>query len=90
MSFMDEHCIFFTNEEESKLDHTMLHEDFKRIVERYLLTQLAEVGISEHEFCRACSMDGTSCEVNATVLEQLLAVDDFRVFKAMMIRRNVG
>jgi len=29
MSFLDEHCIIFDNEEENKLEYTPIHKEFK-------------------------------------------------------------
>ena len=36
MSFLDEYCIVFDNEEENKLEYTKIHGDFKKLVEELI------------------------------------------------------
>jgi hypothetical protein len=36
MSFLDEYCISFDDEEENKLEHTTVHNNFKKLVETLL------------------------------------------------------
>ena len=47
MSFLDEYCIIFDNEEENKLEYTKIHNDFKKLVEELLGHLLAELEISQ-------------------------------------------
>jgi hypothetical protein len=47
MSFLDEHCIIFENEDENKLEYTPIHSNFKRLVEDLISNLLAELGVSE-------------------------------------------
>jgi len=47
MSFLDEHCIVFDNEEENKLEFTTIHNDFCKIVEDLLNELMTELGITE-------------------------------------------
>lgn len=46
MSFLDEYCIIFDNEEENKLEYTKIHGDFKKLVEELLGHLLAEMEIT--------------------------------------------
>jgi len=54
MSFLDEHCICFDNEEENKLEFTKIHKDFKEMVEKLLEELMTELGVTEEQFYGAC------------------------------------
>jgi len=47
MSFLDEHCIIFENEDENKLEYTPIHNNFKKLVEDLISNLLAELGVTE-------------------------------------------
>ena len=55
MSFLDEHCIIFDNEEENKLEYTPIHYEFKKIVEDLIGELIAELGVTQEIFMAACS-----------------------------------
>eukprot|EP00512_Aurantiochytrium_limacinum_P014030 CAMPEP_0171573848 /NCGR_PEP_ID=MMETSP0961-20121227/5001_1 /TAXON_ID=87120 /ORGANISM="Aurantiochytrium limacinum, Strain ATCCMYA-1381" /LENGTH=374 /DNA_ID=CAMNT_0012129041 /DNA_START=143 /DNA_END=1267 /DNA_ORIENTATION=- len=91
MTYIDETCAIFDNEEENKLSHTNSHMDFKELVERLLTEHLTEVGISAEDFYEACEVAYKSDEatdVARRIVEQLVACEDFLTFKAIMFRRN--
>ena len=46
MSFLDEFCIGFDNEEENKLEYTKIHFDFKKLVEDLIGELIAELGVT--------------------------------------------
>jgi hypothetical protein len=46
MSFLDEKCVVFDNEDENKLEYTALHKEFSSIVEELIGELLAELGIT--------------------------------------------
>jgi len=46
MSFLDENCIVFDNEDENKLEYTNLHNSFKKIIEELLGELMAELGVT--------------------------------------------
>lgn len=58
MSFLDEYCIIFDNEEENKLEYTKIHNDFKKLVEELLGHLLAEMEITQEQFMQACEKAG--------------------------------
>jgi hypothetical protein len=90
LSFIDEHCIFFDSEEENKLSHSEVHNQFRDIVERLLVQQLAEIGISAEDFAKACEVAiAGQRDAHKVVLDQIFACDDFRVFKKLMVKRNI-
>jgi len=91
MTFIDETCAIFDNEEESKLAHTTAHEEFKELVENLLTQHLAEIGTSTDDFYEACEVIYASNHhsgVAVKIVEQLVACDDFLTFKALMFKRN--
>jgi hypothetical protein len=45
MSFLDEYCIIFDNEDENKLEYTPIHHSFKKLVEELIGELLAELGV---------------------------------------------
>ena len=46
MSFIDEYCIVFDNEDENKFEFTNIHKEFKKIVDELLCELIAEFEIS--------------------------------------------
>ena len=66
MSFIDEYCTVFDDEEENKLEFTKIHkvrrkslllnyfQDFKKIVEDLLQELMKELGVSDEQFVDAC------------------------------------
>jgi len=48
MSFLDENCIQFDcKEEENKLEFTMVHNNFKKLVEGLLQELMSELGVTD-------------------------------------------
>lgn len=87
--FVDENCTIFENQEENKLEYTLVHNSFKQLVEDLLTIHLAELSLSTEQFTRFCQHGLTgSSELHRSLVEQLISVDDFLVFKAMMLKRN--
>ena len=87
MGFIDEHCAVFDDEEENKLEFTVVHTEFKRLVESLLSDFLCEVGVPPERFVDVLA-NSAHDELNDFVLASILTVDDFPQFKAMMVRRN--
>ena len=46
MSFLDEYCIVFDNEDENKLEYTSIHNEFKKLVEELIGELLAELEVT--------------------------------------------
>ena len=84
LSFVDEHCLHFTGEEENSIILSKLHEEFKLIVDRVIADVLEEAGMTEEEFCDSCKAG----YVNQKIISQILALDDFLIFKRIMFERN--
>eukprot|EP00931_Biecheleriopsis_adriatica_P045476 TRINITY_DN26049_c0_g1_i1.p1 TRINITY_DN26049_c0_g1~~TRINITY_DN26049_c0_g1_i1.p1 ORF type:complete len:415 (-),score=120.33 TRINITY_DN26049_c0_g1_i1:101-1345(-) len=87
--FVDENCAIFENQEENKLEYTLVHNAFKQLVEDLLTVHMTELQVSTEEFTRFCQNGlAGSDNVHRSLVEQLISVDDFLVFKAMMLKRN--
>ena len=64
MTFLDEKCVAFDNEEENKLEFTGIHnvsissssykKEFKKIVENLLEELMRELGVTDQQFVDAC------------------------------------
>ena len=87
MSFLDEYCIAFDNEEENKLEYTKIHNDFKKLVEELLDHLLAELEISYEVFLEACEKASEN-PIHKRIVDQIIAVDNFIAFKKLMTKRN--
>ncbi|EFJ43687.1 hypothetical protein VOLCADRAFT_96068 [Volvox carteri f. nagariensis] len=89
MSFIDEKCLIFTPEEENKLEYTTCHNEFKELVDKLLTDFLLELGVGPEEFYKTVSAAQETDQLTAFVVQTILTVDDFLMFKAMMVRRNI-
>mmetsp|Transcript_14246 Transcript_14246/g.19261 ORF Transcript_14246/g.19261 Transcript_14246/m.19261 type:complete len:106 (+) Transcript_14246:139-456(+) len=87
MSFLDEHCVIFDNEEENKLEFTQIHKDFKEMVEKLLGELMEELGVTEEQFFSACEQAKDN-PLHKKVVAQITAVDSFLAFKKLMVKRN--
>ena len=100
MSFIDEYCTVFDDEEENKLEFTKIHmvsgqfysrrvQDFKKIVEDLLQELMKELGVSNEQFVEACTKAGESGNpIHKKIVDQILAVENFLAFKRLMVKRN--
>ena len=87
MSFLDEHCILFDNEEENKLEYTPIHNQFKNLVEELIGHLLAELGVTQEQFMDACQKAFIN-PIHKKIVDQITAVDNFIAFKKLMCKRN--
>ena len=89
MTFIDENCVIFDNDEENKLIYTEKHREFCQLIDNLLCSHLAEIGVAELQFAKAVEAGYQRRDVNRKVFDQIIAVDDFLTFKKMMVKRNV-
>lgn len=89
--FVDERCIIFDATcEENKLEYTLCHNEFKQLIDSLFMVHLLEVDITPEQFEHFCQHGlQNSKGLHHLLVEQLLSVDDFLTFKAMMCKRNV-
>ncbi|XP_027687992.1 cilia- and flagella-associated protein 36 isoform X1 [Chelonia mydas] len=89
LEFMEQKCAVFDDEEESKLSYTEIHQEYKALVEKLLEGYLKEVGINEENFKEACSSPLAKSHTSQAILQPVLAAEDFRLFKEMMVQKNI-
>eukprot|EP01065_Artemidia_motanka_P042318 TRINITY_DN5654_c0_g1_i3.p1 TRINITY_DN5654_c0_g1~~TRINITY_DN5654_c0_g1_i3.p1 ORF type:complete len:411 (+),score=149.09 TRINITY_DN5654_c0_g1_i3:49-1233(+) len=89
-TFVDANCIHFdaTPDDEGRLEWTTLHDQFRAAVDRTLATHLGELGLSLERFVAAASSGGNK-ELDGLVRDYVLALDDFVVFRSVMMKRNI-
>ena len=87
MSFIDEKCIVFDNEEENKLEYTIIHGEFKKLVEDLLEELMVELGVTHEQFVEACEK-AENKPYHKKIVDQIIAVDNFVAFKKLMVKRN--
>jgi hypothetical protein len=87
--FVDDNCGIFEDAEENKLEYTFVHNAFKQLVDDLLVAHLCEMSLSTEQFMRFCErgLSGNN-QLHRSLVEQLISVDDFLVFKAMMVKRS--
>uniref|UniRef100_A0A2I3HX02 Cilia- and flagella-associated protein 36 n=1 Tax=Nomascus leucogenys TaxID=61853 RepID=A0A2I3HX02_NOMLE len=77
------------DEEESKLTYTEIHQEYKELVEKLLEGYLKEIGINEDQFQEACTSPLAKTHISQAILQPVLAAEDFPIFKAMMVQKNI-
>ena len=87
MSFIDEYCTVFDDEDENKLEFTKIHMDFKKIVEDLLGELMAELGVTDEQFLQACQKAEAN-PIHKKIVDQIMAVESFLAFKRLMVKRN--
>lgn len=87
--FIDENCDLFDDSEENRLEYTECHNDFRLLVTDLFTAHLAEVSVTPEQF-EWFLTHGLSQhqQLHRALIEQLLSVDDFLTFKAMMAKHN--
>eukprot|EP00435_Cladocopium_sp_Y103_P044165 s141_g12.t1 len=90
MDFIDQKAILFDETEESTHEQMQCHRDFQELVTSLFLAHLAEVSITEEQFeaFMEVGLSSGGASVHRALAEQLLSVDDFLSFKAMMCKHN--
>jgi len=90
--FVDDSCDIFDDENEgseNKLEYTACHQQFAKLVGDLLAAHLLEVSVTPEMFDHFCHQGlSEKQELHRVLIEQLLAVDDFLTFKAMMAKHN--
>ncbi|XP_071596479.1 cilia- and flagella-associated protein 36 isoform X4 [Heliangelus exortis] len=89
LEFMEQKCEVFDDEEESKLSYTEIYQEYQALVEKLLEDYLKEVGINEEKFQEAFSSPLAKTHTSQAILQTVLAAEDFRLFKTMMVQKNM-
>ena len=86
MNFVEKHCMLFEDEEENRLEYTDIHMQFKSLIEGQLEAFIQDLGITQSTFMEACGK--AESKIHEELLTQIVAVDDFMLFKQIMVQRN--
>ena len=89
MDFVDEKCEYFDSEEENKFIYTDIHREFRDHIEALITSNLGELGVTMDVFYESCVKGRNGRDVNRTVFEKLVAMEDFSTFKKIMVKRNM-
>ncbi|XP_030052078.1 cilia- and flagella-associated protein 36 isoform X2 [Microcaecilia unicolor] len=89
LDFVEQNCSVFDDEEENKLSYTEIHHEYKELVEKLLEGYLQDIGITEEQFQDACKSPFAESHSLQTILQPVLAAEDFNMFKTMMVQKNV-
>ncbi|XP_044145723.1 cilia- and flagella-associated protein 36 isoform X1 [Bufo gargarizans] len=87
--FIERQCSVFDDEEENKLSYTEIHNEYKILVEKLIHEHLNDMGISEEQFQQACLSPLANSPDVKMILQSVVAVEDFAVFKEMMLQKNI-
>ncbi|XP_040285640.1 cilia- and flagella-associated protein 36 isoform X4 [Bufo bufo] len=87
--FIERQCSVFDDEEENKLSYTEIHNEYKILVEKLIQEHLNDMGISEEQFQQACLSPLANSPDVKMILQSVVAVEDFVVFKEMMLQKNI-
>ena len=63
-----------------------MHNKFKQLVDSLLAAHLLEIGITAEQFVEF--VETATAQLHHLLVEQLLSVEDFQTFKAMMVKRK--
>jgi hypothetical protein len=88
MSFIDENCIIFDTEEENKFEFTVIHQRYSELVDSLITEHLQELGVSAELFAEMLERSQED-KLSTFIQKRLLAMDDFQLFKKMMVKRNM-
>lgn len=66
-----------------------IHNKFKDLVDQLLTEFITEMGVNPQEFYDVIATQHESDKLTGFVVQTILTVDDFLLFKAMMVKRNI-
>ena len=84
--FLVDHCRSFDDSEENKLEWTMLHQELVGMMEELLEMELRKLGVGVEEFVQRLQASCSTSRTASDLIDAVLAMDDFHVFKKMMLR----
>lgn len=85
-NFIDQNCLIFDTEEENKLTYTDVYKNYQTTVETILQEYMDDFGITSEQLLEA-STEGMANK-HQHLFQYLLAMDDFLLFKRIMVQRN--
>ena len=91
MSFVDEYCIIFGEQDDDHnlLEYTNIHNEYCRLIDNVLQNRLLELGISEHAFCEACCALGEELHNNTNKLDITHVEDSYKKCGTTTTKNNL-
>jgi len=87
--FVDTNCHYFAEIDGDRSKHKGIHAKYKILAYALMSQYLEKMGISSEMFCTACEIAAKG-EYTSDMINQILAVEDFLVFKKMMQKTRCG
>ena len=83
LSYIEEKCIVFDDEEENKLEYTVIHSDFKKLAEGLIEAMLWELGATPEMFAEAFekAQNTPGYDKITRIIE---SIDNYEIFSKMM------
>lgn len=89
LSFIEEKCVVFDDEEENKLEYTVIHKEFKQLAEGLIEAMLWELGATPEMFAEAFekAKDTPGYQKITKIVE---SIDNYEIFAKMMRKKNAS
>ena len=85
--------VFEPDEQNEALEaeYSATFDEFKELVDKLLASHMQDLQISPEQFELACTSarENLSAKLHALLFEQIWAASNYRIFKRMMIQRNI-
>mmetsp|Transcript_4934 Transcript_4934/g.5781 ORF Transcript_4934/g.5781 Transcript_4934/m.5781 type:complete len:117 (+) Transcript_4934:174-524(+) len=92
LQFLDDftykHCDDFHDGEEQSLEHTEIHQQYKRMFESRIEAYLKNQNCTIDTFMSVCKERLASDESYRTFFDALLQVEDYEAFRKMMVAKQ--
>ena len=89
LSFIEEKCIVFDDEEENKLEYTVIHKEFKGLAEKLIEAMLWELGATSEMFGEAFEK-ASSTPGYQKISKIIESIDNYPIFARMMRKKNAS
>ncbi|CAI2364461.1 unnamed protein product [Moneuplotes crassus] len=89
LSFIEEKCIVFDDEEENKLEYTIIHKEFKELAEKLIEAMLWELGATSEMFGEAFAKASTTPGYQK-ISKIIESIDNYEIFAKMMRKKNAA
>lgn len=89
LSFIEEKCIVFDDEEENKLEYTVIHSEFKKLAEGLIEAMLWELGATPEMFGEAFEK-ASNTPGYQKITKIIESIDNYEIFAKMMRKKNAA
>lgn len=81
--------IVFDDEEENKLEYTVIHKEFKKLAEGLIEGMITELGASPDQFAEAMAT-AANTQGYQKITKIIESIDDYQLFHKMMKKKNAS